>query len=562
MEPVGLTASVLTLISGADFIRRTLDDIKKGGKDRERLLIEIKSLQSVLDRLKAGGDRARASGKQEAWLDIVGPLSSKGGPLECIGDVFSEIKLRIEPKQGLRGAMIHWTWPFVKEDVDRNVKQMQRLSHSVSLAVQDASFKLMMAMNERVTHLDKMTNKHELRAILQWLSSLNFLEQQRLEYLKAMPGTCEWFLSSLHYSAWKQEQHRVLYCSAIGGAGKTILASVAVDDLRMQFAGQDVGIFSIYCKHDRPDTHSAEKLAMAMLRQLIQLKACVIPPDLEEVLEKHYYTNDTRPEQDETLKVINAHLPTFSKSFIVLDGLDEIMDEKAREQIIMLLLKLEGEPQIMFTSRPLDLIEKIFPPRVSDQDNEEIESSDDEEEGSGCWTEYDAQYANHLGSEPFDYEDMSEPSSDEEDAEMAANLHEYPTSFTPDAATTQSDDPGPPTPPRPLQQSDELGICSKCRKKLASLQYHCQKCRGSRPTVCIDCYDCGIRCVSGDSSHDIHVIVRVPCLKMDVSARPRAIRTYVRRRTQQSPVLLNFVKLKPGFAEEIEEVVTQAAQKM
>ncbi|KAF7509316.1 hypothetical protein GJ744_008210 [Endocarpon pusillum] len=562
MEAVGFVASIGTLIQGANYIKRTLDDYRRGGEDRERLLVEVNSLKCVLDRLKADSDKAEKGGKQEAWLDIVGHLSSKGGVLERIDDVISEIKLKIEPKQGLRGGILKWTWPFVKTDVDRNVRQMQHLSHSVSLALQDASLKSTLAINERVTRVDVTTNKRELRTILAWLSSLNFLEQQRLEFLKAFPGTCEWFLLSPEYSAWRQKQQRVLHCSAIGGAGKTILASMAIYDLRIQTAGQDVGIFILYCKHDRPDTHSAQKLAMTMLRQLIQIRAGLIPPNLEKLLEKHYYTNDTTPDFNEVLEVINAQLPTFSAVFIVLDGLDEIVQETAREEIITFLMKLEGDPRIMFTSRPIDVIEKIFIPLASDRDFDASGSVDTEESGYySTEDEAEDEYDSDLSGESGNYgnedeaEDQYGSESSDQDAEKGTAPQRYPLSFTPETSITQSDNPS-------SLHPDSVLACSNCGQDVASLQYHCQKCTGNRSIICVRCYDSGIRCVSGDSNHHGCVAMRIPCLKMDVSARPRAIRTYVRRRTQQSPVLLKFVKLKPGFAEEIEDVVTRAAQKM
>lgn len=559
MEVIGFTASVLTLIHGLDNTRRILSDYRKGGKDRERLLREVSVLQSALVRLKAGDEKARENDKQEAWLDVVGPLSNQGGALECIDDVISEITLKVKPRQGLRGAMMRWTWPFAKEDIDRNVKQIHRLSQSISLVLQDASLRFAIATNEGVTGLVKMTNKHELRAILQWLSSLNFLEQQRLEFSKAMSGTCDWFLSSANYSAWKQKQQRVLYCSAIGGAGKTILASMAVDDLRTQLAGQDVGIFVIYCKHDRPDTHSVEKLAMAMLRQLVQIKACLIPSDLEEVLKKHYYTNDTKPELGEVLKVLNAHLPAFSSTFIVLDGLDEIMREQAREDIITFLAKLEGQPQIMFTSRPIYEIENFFLDISMDHDIDEVGSVDEEDENFDYWTEYNQKMASSFTLDSLDDEEFSETSSDQDDFEINASPQEHSTSFTPETPSVQS---GSPIPRSPLQQSQDHIVCSKCLQNIISLGYQCQKCTTPRSIICTSCYDCGTRCTNEKATHEIHVTMRFPCLKMDVYARPRAIRTYVRRRTQQSPVLLNFVRLKAGFAEQIEEVVTRAAQKM
>ena len=107
MEPVGLVASLTTLIGTVIFVRRTLGDYRKGGKDRERLLAEVDSLMSVLDRLRADNNNATRSGKEEPWLDIVDQLSKEGGAFEQIKDVVSEVRLKTERKPGLRGAIVH-----------------------------------------------------------------------------------------------------------------------------------------------------------------------------------------------------------------------------------------------------------------------------------------------------------------------------------------------------------------------------------------------------------------------------------------------------------------------
>ena len=288
-----------------------------------------------------------------------------------------------------------------------------------------------------------------------------FLEQQRLEFLKAFPGTCEWFLTSPEYSAWKQKQHRVLYCSAIGGAGKTILASVTIDNPRMEMAGQNTAIFIMYCKHDRVDTHSVHKLEVTLLRQLIQLKACQIPPDLEELLERHYYTNETKPSLDEVSKVINAHLPAFSDAFVVVDGLDEIMEEAARERIIAFLMKLEGALQVMFTSRPIDLIEKMFPSIASENETDEIESIDGGGESDDPYDDDEANYRYDYDvfCEGIDDEDSSDESSDRDSSEGPPER--YPES--PGLAS-------PITPGAPLfsnengsqHKNEDYLLCSKC----------------------------------------------------------------------------------------------------
>ena len=563
MEVAGLVASVVTLVQTANFVRRTLSDYKTGGKDRDRLLAEVDGLKLQLDRLKADNENAVKSGKQEPWFDIVSQLSQSGGTLEQIEDVISEVKLKVERRPGLRGKFVLWTWPFVKEDVDRNVRQMQRLSRTVAVVLQDASWRLTLAISESVKRVDKVTTRRETMAILDWLSPLNFLQQQQTDSLKAFPGTCEWFLASPEFIAWKQRQQRVLFCSAIGGAGKTILASVTINDLRMAMARQDAAIFIIYCKHDKPDTHSVDKLAMTILRQLVQLKACQVPPDLEELLEQHYYTNETRPSLDEVLKIVNAHLLTFSRTFIVVDGLDEITTEEARECIITFLMKLEGAPQLMFTSRPIDMIEKMFLSTAYGDATDDTGSDDDEEEGDILWgdddeTDYD--YYSDSYDEGIGERDSSDESSDQSSANspVVQDPQSAPmiATMTPDVSMSSND--------KALESKDENTLpCSKCDKPLGLLQYRCGKCLRKQSIICVDCYETGTRCVTGDSSHDVSIGLRTRCLKMDVSARPRAIRKYVRSRIQQSTtVLMKFVTLKPGFAEEIEDIVTYAAQKM
>lgn len=564
MEVVGLLASVATLIQTANFVRRSLGDYRKGGKDRDRLLAEVDSLESVLNRLQTDNEDAKKLSKQEPWLDIIEQLFRKEGTFEQIEDVISEVKVKVERKQGLRGAVVHWTWPFVKEDVDRNVRQMQRLSHNVSVVLQDASLKLTLAINKGVTRIEKTTNRRELRAILDWLSTLYFLEQQRLEFSKAFPGTCEWFLRSPEYSGWKHKQHRILYCSAIGGAGKTILASVAIDDIRMETAGQDTAIFIIYCKHDRPDTHSVDKLAMALLRQLVQLRACQIPPDLEELLERHYYTNETRPSLDEITKVINANLPAFSNAFIIVDGLDEIMDEAARELIIAFLMKLAGGPQVMFTSRPIDLVEKVFCSSSSKHQTDGVGLDEEEEWSEDPYDENDVDEGNYLydydvPNEDTEQESSSDQASDQDNQEKPPVNHPGLARFS---SASIADESSSLSTNSSQNYNGDYILCSHCGNKVDLLQYHCHKCTRNRSVLCAPCYASGIRCVNGDSSHDVHVRARLHCLKIDVSARPRAIRRYVRRRIQQSAVLMKFVNLKPGFDEEIDDVVTRAAQKM
>ena len=221
-EPLGLAASIVTLLAVTKKVKVILSDYRKGGKDRERLLREVNHLANTLDRLRVDDEKAEKDGRHEAWLEHVRYLSQRGGTLDDIKDVMSEIRLRIQPKEGFRGALLQKTWPFYKEDVDRNIQKMIGLSQNVSLALETASLKMTVTISGQVSQIHRIIDKGELRHVLAWLSPLNFLEQQSVEFSKAVLGTCHWFLSSPSYREWKQREHGILHCSAIGGAGKTI----------------------------------------------------------------------------------------------------------------------------------------------------------------------------------------------------------------------------------------------------------------------------------------------------------------------------------------------------
>ena len=302
-------------------------------------------------------------------------------------------------------------------------------------------------------------------------------------------GTCEWFLTSPERSAWKQKQHRVLYCSTIGGAGKTIVAFITIGDLRMATARHDTATFVIYCKHDRPDIHYADKVAMTILRQLVQLKACQIPPDLEELLGRHFHTNETRPSLDEALKVINAHLSTFSRAFIVVDELDEFMKVGARECIITFSMKLEAAPQLMFTSRPIEMIEKMFLSTTYENETDDTALTDGGESDvfrNDEDTEYDCDH--DLYNEGIEEKDPSDESSDQNSSESPGKKDpQSPVRappIVPDKSLFSSENSS--------KHKDENSLpCSKCNKQLSLLQYHCFKCLRSRSILCVAWDDSG-----------------------------------------------------------------------
>lgn len=111
-----------------------------------------------------------------------------------------------------------------------------------------------------------------------------------------------------------------MLCQGIPGAGKTVLASIVVDQLTTKFRGDEhTGVAYIYFDYREREDHT-ENLLRNLLKQLAQktlsLPACVstlyqqsmqgIPPSLEAISQ-----------------ALQGMTDIFSKIFIILDALDE-----------------------------------------------------------------------------------------------------------------------------------------------------------------------------------------------------------------------------------------------
>ena len=50
------------------------------------------------------------------------------------------------------------------------------------------------------------------RAIIDWMSPLNFLQRQAEVFSMMQPGTGQWLLSDAHFKAWESDAGKILWC--------------------------------------------------------------------------------------------------------------------------------------------------------------------------------------------------------------------------------------------------------------------------------------------------------------------------------------------------------------
>ncbi|KAL8976584.1 MAG: hypothetical protein Q9205_007435 [Flavoplaca limonia] len=91
----------------------------------------------------------------------------------------------------------------------------------------------------------------EYREVTTWLSPVNFWARQQDIINNRTKDTGTWLLESSEYRSWRVGSGNILWCHGIPGAGKTVLASVVVEDLKYAPAEENRAFAFLYCKLQR-----------------------------------------------------------------------------------------------------------------------------------------------------------------------------------------------------------------------------------------------------------------------------------------------------------------------
>ncbi|KAK6827461.1 serine/threonine-protein kinase ripk4 [Apiospora arundinis] len=204
------------------------------------------------------------------------------------------------------------------------------------------------------THTLAIVNSARELEILNWLTATEY-GPQHSEYLqKRHPGTGQWLLTSSEYQTWRSTSSKTLFCPGIPGAGKTILTSVVIEDLKSKVRDDpNAAICYVYCNFNRKEEQKIENL---ISKHKTPLPAAVTKLHLDHV-------QQTRPTFEELTKALQDVTTQFSMVYLVVDALDEYqISDATRNQFLSILFGLQAKhPVNLFaTSRFIpDIVERF-----------------------------------------------------------------------------------------------------------------------------------------------------------------------------------------------------------
>lgn len=206
-------------------------------------------------------------------------------------------------------------------------------------------------LNSLNARMSAQANSWLTENTLSWLTPLDFSRHHNSAIEDRTDGTGQWFLDSPEFVRWRDGHEETLFAGGIPGAGKTIIASLAIDYLHKAFFNDSsIVVLYAYCFYKDQSQQTLANMIAGLLKQLIQTLRFV--PDQIRNLHESCKQRNVRPTEEDLSKALISELRGLRKVYIVVDALDEYShSEAAKQSLLREIQKLRIISNLMITSR-------------------------------------------------------------------------------------------------------------------------------------------------------------------------------------------------------------------
>ncbi|KAK3326348.1 hypothetical protein B0H66DRAFT_637637 [Apodospora peruviana] len=202
------------------------------------------------------------------------------------------------------------------------------------------------------------------KELLDWLLTLDFGKRHHERLRRRQDGTSGWFPELDEFKCWVGQPKTTLYCYGMPGAGKSLIASIAIDHLQDRFLHDlETAVGFVLCEFSlQDDNHQPEDLLASLIKQLIQARPPQAPAIVHELLRRHSSKGPgSWPLMRELVGFLATVVSSYSRTFVVIDALDEYsMESRTVFLESMLDIQWITNLNILATLRPIQEITAMF----------------------------------------------------------------------------------------------------------------------------------------------------------------------------------------------------------
>ncbi|KAI4263739.1 MAG: hypothetical protein L6R42_001122 [Xanthoria sp. 1 TBL-2021] len=326
-EIIGITIAIAQITPAiVDYIR----NVKNGPSESRQLLLEISSTSGVVMLLR---DLAQETSSSDSWSASLDSLADLLGQYER---QLQQVAHALEKTTTSKREALKW--PFERKAVAETLTNMERYKTAFLLALQTVQTEVSDSIRRSVQDIG--TDVRQSREAVEGLRD----SQQDKDYEKML----QWISPLNFHLVHNDNLHRrhgdtdldTLCCEGIPGAGKTIIASIVVNHLRLrgESKGSDHGnlhsttglldssLTYVFCTFKERTNQTVENLFGSIVKQLAEAYSKRFSPFVKELYQTRNKTHE-RPLQADFMSMLGSMLRSFRTNYIVVDALDECADE-------------------------------------------------------------------------------------------------------------------------------------------------------------------------------------------------------------------------------------------
>jgi hypothetical protein len=346
-EGLALAASIIAVVELTDRVVSLCSEFlgKVIGAEREirEMITTVTALKGFLEFL----DTFAKGPENEQRLPQLGGLCRPQGPLDMCITLLTEMEKKLRPpKRDYNGVLKTVTWPWKWKDIAETLAVIEKQKTLIMLAIQGDTTQLTLNIENTVNDLNHHVRDQSRTDIHRWLAKTDPKSNHIAACSKHEPGTGEWFISSHEFSYWLLPG-RSLWLHGKPGAGKTVLCSTIIENVKMRCSEKSVCLYYYFDFND-----SQKQTATNMLYSLLsQLSDSAIPLEVQ-----HLFDNSQKGTQQLTvIQLVNALLSISQQresTYIILDALDESRSLKELLQTLQTIMGSGSKVNLLMTSRP------------------------------------------------------------------------------------------------------------------------------------------------------------------------------------------------------------------